>query len=236
MTATVGLPIRRQTDRLFFTGMALASLLTMLVGFAPTYFIRGSSLPPLSLTYQVHGAIFTAWIVLLVVQVALVARRRTDIHRSLGLAGAVLAAVLFVVGVMVSVETLRRGGGAMFAPPSEFFAIPLGDMIVFGTLAAAAVTFRHDPDTHKRLMLLATISILTAAIARLLVQLNVVSIPAFFLATDVFVLAVILYDFATRGRIHPATLWGALAVVAFKPLLFAVSGTSAWLAFANMFR
>jgi hypothetical protein len=49
--------------------------------------------------YQLHGALFTAWIVLLVVQTAVVTGRRTDIHRTLGIAGAVLAAIMFVVGV-----------------------------------------------------------------------------------------------------------------------------------------
>jgi hypothetical protein len=51
------------------------------------------------------------------------------------------------------------------------------------------------------------------------------------------VLALVLYDLASRGRLHPATLWGGAAVVAFKPLLFyVVSGTSAWHALADALR
>ena len=236
MAMTFERPVRRHTDRLFFTGMAFASLLALLVGFAPSYFVRGSTLPPLTLLYHVHGLIFTSWILLFVTQTALVAGHRTDIHRRLGIAGVVLAFAVFILGVMVSIETLRRGGGIQFAEPRAFLAIPLGDMIAFAVLVAAAVALRRRADAHKRLMLLATISLLTAAVARFLAQINIGGTAGFFLGTDIFVLALILYDLTSRGRVHPASLWGGAMVVVFKPLLFAASGTSAWLAFADTLR
>jgi hypothetical protein len=170
MSITIGQPVTRKTDRLFFTGMALASALTLFLGFLPSYFHRSAELPLLTPLYQLHGALFTAWIALLVAQTALVAGGRTDIHRKMGVAGAVLAAVVFVVGVAVSVETLRRNGGPPGADPRKFFAIPLGDIIVFGALVSAAIAQRLRAETHKRLMLLATISLLTAAVGRFLPQ------------------------------------------------------------------
>ena len=237
MTVAIGRPVRRQTDRLFFTAMALAGLLTLLAGFAPTYFLRSAALPPMTPLYHVHGVLFTAWIVLFLIQTVLVAGRRTDIHRRVGIAGAGLAAAVVVMGVAVSIETLRRGGGTHIAtPPSAFLAIPIGDMITFAILVASAVYLRRRPDAHKRLMLLATISILTAAIARLLAQFNAGVPLGFFLGTDAFVLAVVLYDLGSLGRVHPATLWGGLLIAAFKPLLFLASGTSAWLALADALR
>jgi hypothetical protein len=233
---TVDRRVRWQTDRIFFGGMALASLLTLLVGFAPTYFVRSSSLPPLSSLYHLHGALFTSWILLFVVQTALVARRRINIHRRLGAAGAVLAFAVVIMGLTVSVETLRRGGGTHIAEPHAFLAIPLGDMITFAILVPAALVLRRQTDAHKRLMLLATISILTAAVARGLARVNAGGPMGLFLGTDVFVLALILYDYASRGQVHPASLWGGLLIVVFKPLLFAATGTSAWLAFADTLR
>ena len=236
MDITADRRVRWQADRLFFSGMALASLLTLLVGFAPTYFVRSSGLPPLSALYHVHGALFTSWIVLFVVQTMLVAGRRLDIHRRLGVLDAVLAFAVLIMGVAVSVETFRRGGGTQIAEPQAFLAIPLGDMIAFGLLVAAALGLRRKADAHKRLMLLATISILTAAVARGLAQIGIGGPTGLFLVTDVFVLALVLYDCATRGQVHAASLWGGLLVVVFKPLLFAASSTSAWLAFANLLR
>jgi FtsH-binding integral membrane protein len=237
MSIAIGRSVIRKTDRLFFSGMALASALILFLGFLPSYFHRGAGLPPLTLLYQLHGALFTAWIVLLVAQTALVAGCRTDIHRTLGAGGAVLAAVVFVVGVAVSVETLRRNGGPPGADPRKFFAIPLGDIIVFGVLVGAAVLLRQQSDTHKRLMLLATISLLTAAIARFLPRVGMGGAPNLFYGTDVFVLALVTYDLVSRGRVHPATLWGGAMVVGFKPLLFyAVAVTSPWLALTDTLR
>ena len=238
MSIAIGRPVIRKTDRLFFSGMALASAVILFLGFLPSYFHRSAELPPLTPLYQLHGAVFTAWIVLLVAQTALVAQGRSDIHRKLGIAGAVLAAVAFIVGVAVSVETLRRRGGPPGGDLNEeikFFAIPLGDIIVFGALVSAAVVQRRRSETHKRLMLLATISLLTAAVARFLRQVGMGGAPNLFFGTDVFVLALVLYDLASRGRIHPATLWGGALVVGFKPLLFYVlSSTPAWLALADV--
>jgi uncharacterized membrane protein YozB (DUF420 family) len=236
METTADRRVLWQTDRLFFTGMALASVLTLALGFAPTYFVRSSTLPPLSLLYHLHGALFTLWILVFVVQTVLVASRRTDIHRRLGAAGAVLAFAVFIMGVTVSVETLRRGGGTHIAEPRAFLAIPLGDMITFAVLVAAAVVLRRQADAHKRLMLLATISVLTAAVARGLAQINAGGPMGLFVGTDIFVLALILYDYLSRGQVHPASIWGGLLIVVFKPLLFAASGTSAWLAFADTLR
>jgi len=237
MSIAIGQPAVRKTDRLFFTGMALASALALYLGFLPSYFNRSSELPALTPLYQLHGALFTAWIALLVAQTTLVAAHRIDLHRMLGVAGVVLAVTVFIVGVAVSVETLRRNGGPPGGDPRRFFAIPVGDIIAFGTLVGAAVAQRQRAETHKRLMLLATTSLLTAAVGRFLRQLGMGGAPNLFFGTDVFVLALVIYDLVSRGRIHPATLWGGAMVVAFKPLLYyALSGTSAWLALADALR
>jgi hypothetical protein len=217
--------------------MALALALTLFLGFLPSYFYRSADIPALTPLYQLHGALFTAWVALLVTQAALVTGGRTDIHRILGIAGAVLAAVVFIVGIAVSVETLRRNGGPPGGDPGKFFAIPIGDIIVFGALVSAAVAQRRHSEAHKRLMLLATISLLTAAVARFLRQVGMGGAPNLFFGTDVFVLVLVLYDLASRGRIHPATLWGGALVVGFKRLLFYVlSSTPAWFALVDALR
>ena len=237
MSIAIGRPVTRNTDRLFFSGMALASALMLFLGFLPSYFNRSAEFPPLTPLYQLHGAVFTAWIVLLVAQTALVAGRRTDIHRTLGVAGALLATVVFVVGVAVSVETLRRNGGPPGGDPRKFFAIPIGDIIVFAVLVGVAVLQRQQSDTHKRLMLLATISLLTAAVGRFLRQVGMGGAPNLFYGTDALVLALVIYDLFSRGRVHPATLWGGAMVVGFKPLLFyAVADTPLWLALSDALR
>src|SRR6185312_7085546 len=118
-------------------------------------------------------------------------------------------------------------------PPLAFLAVPLFDMVVFAILIGTGLSLRGNPDTHKRLMTLATISLMSAPIARLPFGLLRAGPPAFFGLTDLFIAAMLVYDLATRRRIHPATIWGGLLIVASQPLRLMISGTSAWMAFAG---
>lgn len=220
-------------DRLFFTGMAGAAAVVVFAGFAPTYYLKGAfggrELAPL---LHVHGLIFTSWIVLFIVQTALIASRRTPVHRRLGVAGGVLAAAMLVVGPMAAIDAARRGftppGGP---PPLTFMIIPLGDILVFAVLVGTALYLRRQPQTHKRLMLLATLALLTPAIARL-PGIAAAGPPAFWGLTDLFILACFVYDRVTRGRIHPAFKWGGAFVLVMQPIRLIVGGTLPWLAFA----
>ncbi len=225
---------RWKSDRWFFGGMGVAAAVTVFVGFAPTYFLKDVlGGPPLTPLRHVHGFLFTSWIVLLIAQTSLIAARRTDVHRRLGVVGGVLAAAMVVAGTTLAVEIVRRG----VAPPGvgsplAFFAVPLFDMLMFAGLVGCGLYYRRKPETHKRLMLLATIAILAAAIARWPYVAGTGPL-VFFGLTDLFIAAGWLYDLKTRGKVHPAFLWGGLALIASQPLRLAVAGTDAWLAFAD---
>lgn len=81
----------RPRDRAFYSGMAAAILAGVFVGFAPSYYLKGTfrpALPPLSPLVHLHGAAFTCWVLLFVTQAVLVARGRVEVHRRLGVAGA----------------------------------------------------------------------------------------------------------------------------------------------------
>lgn len=230
-TQTVVAPIH---DRRFFMSMAVVIALIVFIGFAPTYYLRAFyRTDPLPSVFRVHGLVFSAWVVLFVVQTALVSARRTDIHRRLGVLGAALALLMLVVGYMAAVTAARRGFSAPgLPPPLVFFAVPVFDLVVFATLVGFALYLRRSPAAHKRLMLLATLAVLTAAIARLPYVLPL-GPPAFFGLTDLLVIAAMAYDRWTRGRVHPALLWGGLFLIVSQPLRLAVSGTSTWLALAT---
>jgi len=81
-------------------------------------------------------------------------------------------------------------------------------------------------------ILVATIALTSAPIARLS-AVRQVGPPAFFGLTDLFIVAMLVYDLATRRKVHPATIWGGLVIVASQPLRLMISGTPAWLAFAG---
>ena len=144
-------------------------------GFAPTYYMtffgdgaRATvSGGPFTLLVHLHGALFTGWVLLFVAQTALVASHRLRVHRRLGVAGAMLAAAMILTGTLTAVATAKRGGTPVGVDPLAFLAIPIFDMVLFATFVTAALVLRRNKDMHKRLMLLAYISIIVAAVARL---------------------------------------------------------------------
>lgn len=231
--------VRSRRERRFFTGLVAAIALTNFLGFGRTYFLRfafgeptgifGHAMNPVN---HLHGILFTSFIVLLVVQVRLIAKQRTDLHRRLGVFGGVLAVAMVVVGVATAIASARRGFPPVGPPPLSFVAVPLTDLVVFATLFAAGLYFRNRSETHKRLIVLAAIGIVTPAIARLpLVFAG--GPPVFFGLTDLFIVALAIFDRRLNGRVHPATKWGGLFIVVSQPLRLVISMTPAWVAFAT---
>ena len=226
--------ITANPDRRFFMTMALVIAVIVFAGFAPTYYLRNLyHTEPLPSVFKIHGFVFTAWVLLLVVQTSLVSARRVDIHRRLGLAGGALALLMVVMGYLVAIAAARRGFTMPgLPPPLVFLAVPMFDLVAFSGLVGAGFYLRRSPAAHKRLMLLATIAVLTAAIARLPYVLPLGPL-VFFGLTDLLVVAAMVYDRITRGRVHPALLWGGLFLVASQVVRLAVSGTAWWLALAT---
>ena len=226
---------RRRRERWFYISMSIAAVITVFAGFSRTYYLRPYfNTAPLMPLLHLHGLVFTSWLALFLIQTTLVAAHRTDIHRRLGILGGVIAGLMILIGPTTAV--IRASQGATPVPgvsPLSFLVVPLGDMFVFAILVGAGFYYRRRADVHKRLMLLATISILAAAIARLPFAIMQAGPPAFFGLTDVLVVACILYDLITLKRIHRATALAALLIVASQPLRLLLGGTHAWLAFAG---
>jgi Na+/H+-dicarboxylate symporter len=234
----IGTGARWSPERRFYTGMGLAMFAAMYLGFAPSFFLKpwfpeahGAPEP----FFYVHGAIFAAWFVLLIVQPSLVGIGRTDLHRRLGRVGAILAVAMVVTGTVGALIAARRPTGFVDIPipPLQFMVVPLFDMLLFALLVGLAIALRNDPQSHKRLMLIASSSLLVAAIARWPHNFRAHGPVVFFAVSDLFLLAMVAWDYASRRKIHPATLWAGLLIVASQPLRLALSGTEAWLSFAG---
>jgi hypothetical protein len=227
-----GSPVRvasRQRERLFFSGMVLALMVTVFWGFAPSFYLHGVLDRPNVLTPSllVHGTVFSAWMMLLFVQTSLIAARRTDLHRRFGVAGAGLGVLMVVVGAYVTITRAGLPGAA----PLAFLAIPLTTVVVFPALFGTALYFRRRTDIHKRLVLIATIELVAAAVARL-PGVAPLGPFGFFGGADLFVLAIVVYDLVGLQRIHPATLWGGAFLIASQAGRIMIGDTAAWQAFA----
>jgi uncharacterized membrane protein YozB (DUF420 family) len=233
--AAAASPAIGRYDRAFYSGVAIAAAAMTLIGFAPTYYLRFFDGGPtatisggaFSSIIHTHGALFSAWVLLFITQTALISSRRVAVHRKLGVVGAVLAAMMVAVGVVTGIDMGRRGA----APPGIdalcFMAIPLGDMVMFAGFITAALLRRRDKETHKRLMLLAYASILAAPAARLPGVLPLGPL-AFYGIALLVVLAGVVYDAISRGRVHKAYVWGGALLVLSVPVRLALSGTNAW--------
>jgi hypothetical protein len=227
------------SDRLFFGGLSLLIALTVLGGFGPSYFFRSlvDSPPPLTALMHAHGAAFSAWIVLLLVQSALVAADRRDLHRALGFAGVGLAALMMVLGAWLGIVRAAEGMAIRGAAAAAFVAVPLTTVIVFPVLFGAAVFWRKQAALHKRFVMIATLEFVPAAIARF----PGMSSPSFgptdllvhFALADLFLLAILAYDLTTIGRPHRATVWGGAILVASQVGRVLIIEAPAWLTFAQ---
>lgn len=226
------------SERVFFTAMTASMALIVFTGFARTYYLRPliplSSLPgPLTPLIHVHGVVFTAWMVLLVMQARLVARRNLTLHRRIGLSSIPLAILLVGVGTVTALQAVLRGVAPPGVDARQFLVVPLFALLVFGVLYAAALICRRHPQAHKRLILLATIGLLPPALARWIVFYLGFGPPVVLALTTLFVVPLVVWDFRTRGRLHPATLWGGLFLVLSIPIRLAIAFTEGWLAIAD---
>jgi hypothetical protein len=224
-------PLRRER---FFALMSVIIALTVLAGFSRTYYLKGFfGTKELTPFFHLHGVVFTAWVLLFAAQSALVRAGRSDIHRRLGFAAVLLVPLMVVIGVMAAIDSLKRGFTPANGPsPLVFFVIPLTDLLVFAVLVSAAMVLRRKREDHKRLMLMATLAILTPAIARLPV-ISAIGPPAFLGLTDLLIVSCLVYDKLAHGRVHRAFWWAAAFIIASQPIRFLIGQTDAWLSFAR---
>lgn len=225
-------------DRLFYSGMSLAVALTVFAGFARTYYLAGwfdppARMPTMTPLLHVHAVAFTLWTMLTVVQPLLVVVQRVEVHRRLGWIAALVALVVWTLGNLVSARAMLVGYRGL-GDPFAFYAITFFSMQAFAIVLAAAIWKRKDAEAHKRLMLLSSAAILEAAFGRIPLHLIEAAAPySFYLGSELIILAGILYDRATRGRVHRVWAWGGGALIASQILRVVVMETGPWLAFAH---
>jgi len=237
MATVAGRIGRRLTDeRRFFLGMAIAMVVVTFVGFAPSYYLSGVfGGRPLSLLAHVHGVLFTAWMLLYLVQTGLISAGRIDLHRVVGPVTVILGVVMVPLGVATAIITKQVAAAAHLPPPGPPIVFPLGAIFTFAALVGWAVAMRKRAAWHKRLMLLGTLAILTTPLARITRFTQVPMVPAYggMILTDVILVALVAYDLRTSGRLHAATKWGGGFFLATQAVRVALNFSPAWQAFAK---
>ena len=139
---------------------------------------------------------------------------------------------MVVMALLVSRDLGQRGAGPPGIDPLSFLIVPFATVIVFPVLVGAALLLRRKPELHKRLMLLATLELVPAGVARWAVVAPLGPL-AYFGITDLVVVAMLAYDRATTGRFNRATVLGGAFLVASQIGRIVIAGTAAWLSFAR---
>ena len=159
-------------------------------------------------------------------------------------AGIALAALTLVVGLFVAGHSQRRahtpGTAGTLADPYVFLIFPVTTVGMFAVFVALGALNRKRPDTHKRFMLLGTLTLIVPALARLFSQiapsLGITGVPGVvgaLIIADMFLIALVAHDLSSRGRLHPVTLWGGGVLLLSEPLRFVVGFSAPWQAFAQ---
>jgi hypothetical protein len=219
----------RRVGGWFYAGMGLVIVSLSIAGFGPSMVDPSTRNVPLPLTSLVttHAILASAWLLLFITQATLVATGRTAVHRRLGIAGAVLAAVFLVQGYVMSVEAARRGFDLTRtlntqADPVGSLLIRLGWFLEFGVLILAALWYRRRPDVHKRLVLLATVGPLAVAPIAHFVRHWLPPDPAGPVRLAIAIMTILLlsasaiHDRVVRARIHHVSLWVPVLLFAWQ--------------------
>src|SRR5215207_5277165 len=228
---------RRTFERTFFLWIAILFPLTVLIGFAPTYYLKPlfASPPVPRLLTHVHGIVMAWWVALFIAQVYFIRTKRIKVHQQLGMLSLALAATIVVTGWATAAAAAKYGSASTppGVKPLEFLIVPFFDMIVFAILFAAAVYYRRNAPNHKRLMLLTVLNFIPPALARYPFGLTQTYGPLWFFGVpDLLAVIFVVVDTWRNKKLNIAFLAGAIFMIASHWLRLPLSATSLWLNFA----
>jgi len=224
-TIAPGVKTDLDRERSFFLKMAIGMAVVIIAGFSFNLAAGRSSfaVPPV---FHIHAFVFFGWVVLYVTQNALVATGRVHLHRSLGWLALLWIPAMVGMGLAMTLHSLRAAGGPPFFDMNEFmFGNSLG-ILVFAVIALAGISMRGRSDWHRRLMCCAMAALTGPGFGRLLPMpflipwgwwIASVAVPM------IFPIIGMLRDRKRTGRVHPARLWGAGALIASQILADAIA-------------
>jgi len=237
-------------DRWIFVFMAALLLVTVLTGFIPSSLekvaaVQSGQRPPLPTVLHVHAVLMGSWVTLLLVQTSLMATRHRAAHQKLGVVAVVLMPAMVVTGFLLVPETFRSVWAldpavvpANVIAEAKFAISNIALMqIRVGILFPAFVTLallvrRKDPATHKRMMILASLLPLPAAVDR--IGWLPTSMPYNGASPDLYVLLwslpLLAYDLIRHRRISRAYAIWLIAPLPLTVIVHMLWGSSWWLA------
>ena len=209
---------KRNNKPKFFLAIGLIGLFAVLVGFSTTFFIplaKAEFKAPV--VVYIHGALALGWVCIFIIQSLLIQANNFKQHKRIGFLGVAIAIGITITFVPVGLYQVERE-----------LALGLGQLAIsslVGTLTTAVIFIglvlmgifrRHEPSTHKRLMLLATILLLWPAWFRFRHLFPAVPNPEIWFAivlADSLIVVAIIWDKITYRRINPTLLYVGVFII-----------------------
>lgn len=249
--ATIAIERPRPLVSKFYVTMAAIFAAIAFGGFFGTYWLqvaRGTFTG--SAMMHLHGLLFSLWTLFFLSQALLVANRRLKTHRAWGLLGISLATAMLFTGLAVALQGLQLRLDAGHGDAARAFSIvPITAVLMFAGFVTAAILNLRRSEWHKRFMLLATTSLLQAAIARFFFlaatgggpgmrpglgpPLPIENTMRGGILVELLIVAAMVHDWRSHGRVHPAYLWGFAVTVAVHWLRPVVGYSDPWYRFTD---
>lgn len=202
-----------------YTAIGVIGIAAILIGFSKTFIIPvANSSFQAPLIIYIHGFFAFSWVVLFLFQAYLIKAEKWNTHMTMGVLGTLIAVgvavtIPFAGAYQVQKDTAQGvGDGAVSAIVGTLTAA-----LMFISLVFAALHYRKRPDVHKRLMLLATITVLWPAWFRFRHFFPSVPNPEIWFAlvlADSLIIVAWIWDKLKNGRIDPTLLYvGSFVIV-----------------------
>lgn len=217
----------RRPSLSMFAVLQLYMAAIVFVGFAPSFYLKPARALAMDPIIHVHAGVMTLWILFMAVQGVLPSRGHVRLHRALGWWGAGIAVLVMITGVMIAAYGVHHGWDPFGLGSGEAFAaIPFRDLTTFATfLVIGLATRKSAPEAHKRMLTLATLSVIPAALGRLAAFVPELAIVALNHAP---IAALVVYDLVTRRRVFASTWLGSAFLIAATPVCLAMAKTEGW--------
>ena len=222
--------------RSMFLGAGMLATLIAFIGFWPTYFgplLLGTL--ETTVLIHVHAVVQIGWLALFIAQALLVRSSRRDLHVKLGRLTFAFSIVVMCAAIAVSFDTFGRhvALGESVIGQRRLFGF-LRDVIGFTSFILAGWLFRHKPETHKRLMIVATVILVMPAVGRMKFLGSPVSLSNFMLVWPLPIYALMVHEYLKQRRVHPVYLIGIAAMLAMR-LVLPLRTSETWMTISSWF-
>lgn len=217
----------KRVDRYFYFATSLLFAAIVVVGFSRTVDQNlFHAAPPRPFLLWIHGAAFSVWVAFYISQSTLVRTHNVKWHRLFGWFGAALGTLMVLLGFTVAVVMGRFDAVQLHQPDPTFLSVPFYDMVAFAAFLSLAIVRRRKPELHRRLLFIATCSLMDAPFGRFDFILNHY---LFYPCLDLLILLGVARDLVVNRRIHTVYRYALPALIVGQSLaIYLWRGQPAW--------